>query len=332
MKIRTKTVIMLVIAAICIVYASLYGYQMIVRSQVGANTRIVVIFKATTKEMEFWKSVREGVNVAAKEFGVQAIITGPLEETDVDDQHKIIEDTIAERPDAIVLAAGDFNRTVPFAQMIKDAGIPLITIDSGLNSDISDSFIATDNSNAGGEMAKALLKLVDTSKPVVVGIVSHVKGSATAIGRETGLRDGLSENKSIQMLETVFCDANAQKSYTLTKDMLQNNPDIDAIAALNEPSTTGAGRAIQELGLVGKVKLIGFDCSMDEIKMIESGVIQATVVQKPFNMGYLGVEMAVRAIKHEKIDKRMDTGNVVIDKTNIYTDENQKLLFPFIDN
>jgi len=96
-------------------------------------------------------------------------------------------------------------------------------------------------------------------------------------------------------------------------------------------STEGVASTIQYLKLKDKVKVIGFDCTPQEVDFIEDGIIQATVVQKPFNMGYLGIKYAINAIDGKSVPTRIDTGSEVIDKTNMYTPENQKLLFPFVN-
>ena len=130
---------------------------------------------------------------------------------------------------------------------------------------------------------------------------------------------------------TYFSDSSEPKAYQITKDLLTKNPGIKGIVGLNEPSAAGAGDAISELGLQGQVMLVGFDSSVHEIELMEAGVIQATVVQKPFNIGYLGIKTAVQAINGKRIEANIDTGSQLITRDNMYTDVNQKLLFPFIN-
>ncbi|MCA1951246.1 MAG: substrate-binding domain-containing protein, partial [Treponema sp.] len=104
-----------------------------------------------------------------------------------------------------------------------------------------------------------------------------------------------------------------------------------AILAMNEISVIGAAQAIEQAGMAGKVKLFGFDNSLSEIQFMERGVLQATVIQKPFNMGYLAVKAAIAAVNKIKQARFIDTGSVLITPNNMYLPENQKLLFPFIE-
>lgn len=82
---------------------------------------------------------------------------------------------------------------------------------------------------------------------------------------------------------------------------------------------------------VSRVKLIGFDNSMEEISYLEEEVFQATIVQKPFNMGYLAVKAAVELIEGKKVQPQIDTGSETITKQNMYASDKQKLLFPFAE-
>lgn len=86
---------------------------------------------------------------------------------------------------------------------------------------------------------------------------------------------------------------------------------------------------MNELGLKGKVRMVGFDSSIKEVEYLEDETFSAIVVQKPLNMGYLCVEKAVRLLNREKISEVVDSGSVLITKETMYTEENQKLLFPF---
>lgn len=102
------------------------------------------------------------------------------------------------------------------------------------------------------------------------------------------------------------------------------------IAALNEYSSVGAAKAVKELKLEKEILVIGFDNSIEEVKLLEEGVLNGIVIQKPFNMGYFGVEQAVKIIKGEKYTEYLDCGSELITKEYMYTEENEKMLFPFI--
>ncbi|WP_422657086.1 substrate-binding domain-containing protein [Paenibacillus sp. EC2-1] len=290
--------------------------------------KIIVVLKAT-EEIEFWRVLTDGVQTASKEFDVQASVIGPPKEIEVDLQISMIEQAIQENPDAIVMAAGDYNRLVPTAQKIRKAGIPLIMIDSDINGDYAESLISTDNIDAGEKAGREMAELLPPNAKVA--IISYVQGTSTQIEREQGVRSILSYRKGTEIVGTYYSEGMEETAYNITKELLQKRLDLDGIVGLNEPSTVGAGRAIQELGLMGKVKLVGFDSSIAEVKLLEAGVLQSTVVQKPFSIGYLGVKTALSVLNGDKVPPEIYTDSVVIHKDNMYTEENQKLLFPFVE-
>ena len=75
--------------------------------------------------------------------------------------------------------------------------------------------------------------------------------------------------------------------------------------------------------------MVGFDNSVEEIQLMEEGVFQGIIIQKPFNMGYLGIEQAVNLMNGKSIEKNLDSGCKLINRNNMYEEENQRLLYPF---
>lgn len=305
------------------------GYIVLQWSKEEPGPKRIIVGVKALDEIEFWRVLIEGVNTASREFGVDVSVVGPSQEIEVDLQIQLLEEAVKQKPDAIVLAAGDYNRLVPVAESIRKAGIPLIMIDSAVNGDYAQSLIATDNVNAGQKAGKELSsRLPELAK---VAIISFVQGTSTQIEREQGVRSILEQRGGTEIVGTYYSEGKEERAYDITKKLLLERPDLNGIVGLNEPSTVGAGRAIRELGLVGKVKLVGFDSSVKEVKLLEEGVLQSTIVQKPFNIGYLGIKTAVSIIEGDKMPPYIYTDSVIINKDNMYTEENQKLLFPFVE-
>lgn len=320
-----------IIVAILIITFLLAGYKGLSLLQgniIKQKYEIMVVIKSMETSMEFWQVLIDGVEMAAKEFDVNVTVTGPPNESEIDEQIRLVDEAIKARPDAIVMAATDYNRLVPVAVAAKKKGISLITIDSGINSELADSFIATDNYEAGRKAGKAMADHLEAN--AMVAIISFIRGTGTQIDRESGVLASL-EEAGITVLGTYYSNGVEEKAYQIARELSEENDDLQGIVGLNETSTVGAGRAIRDLGLAGQIKLIGFDSSMNEVKLLEEGVMQATIVQKPFNMGYLGIKTAVEVLRKERIPDIIDTGSVIITKDNMYMDENQKLLFPFVE-
>jgi len=325
--VRSRSVLVLLAAALAaaVSLTALYRGARLLSPVSGAARRVIVIFKTIDyRSTPFWGSVRDGVVSAGEDYRVTVSIRGPAAETDVRGQVDMVQQAIREAPDAIVLAAGDYNLLVPAARDIKRHGIPLVCIDSFVNSDDADVRIGTDNYEGGQKCAAALLRCTPPGEQVAV--MSYVKGSSTAIDRESGVRDAL-QGKA-RLLDTLYSNADAGLAYAQAVRLIAGTPGLRGIVALNDPTARGAARALDESGRASSIALIGFDNSLLVLHYVERGVIRDTVVQKPFNMGYLGVKAAWELIGHRKPPRFINTGSVDISAANMFQPENQKLLFP----
>ena len=292
----------------------------------GEKREVVMIMKIIDDSNDFWSAFAQGANMAAREYGVHLTIKGPDAETKYEEQGAMIEESIKEKPDAVILTPSDYIETQKYASKIEEAGILLVLADSVMEAEMGSCVVATDNIEAGRKMGEYIANNFKDAS--CIGIVGHVKGTSTATEREQGLREGLGKMEE-KVAEVVFCDSDYRKAYQVTKEMLSRYPEMDVIAGLNEYSSVGAAKAVNDLGLAKKVRMIGFDSSIKEVEYLEDGTFQAIVVQKPLNMGYLCVEKTIQLLGKEQISETVDSGSVLITKETMYTKENQKLLFPF---
>lgn len=288
--------------------------------------QLIFISKTVDSRNDFWTSLIDGAELGAEEFDVEIEVAGGSSEEDVDGQIRKIKESIEKGPDAILVAPCDYSKTSDVLQQVVNNGIPLILLDSVIDRDIAVSIVSTDNHLAGKELGEFTRNLLDHNS--VIGIIGHVKGTSTAMEREEGIKEGLGEAKE-KIADIVYCDSSYEKAYSLTTDMLTRYPDIDVLIGTNEYATVGAARAVKDMELAGKVKMVGFDNSVEEIQLLEEGVLQGIIIQKPFNIGYLGVDQAVKAITGKGTDKKVDSGCKLITKENMYEEENQRLLYPF---
>jgi ribose transport system substrate-binding protein len=276
---------------------------------------------------EYWEVVQKGANSAAKEFQVPLLFYWVGNDSDVRGQIAFLDRAFQKKVRAVVLASCDMNAIVPRIAKLTRAGIPVITIDSSVHSNLPVSLIATDNVDAGAKAAQKLAELMHDNGEVA--IINHVPGAAAAIEREQGFRDKMANYKGIKIVTTRYSYGDPDRAETVTEDTLDLYPKLAGVFAVNEPAAVGAAQALITMKRDKIVKLVGFDSSIKEIAFLEIGVIDATVVQNPFTMGYLGVRTALEVTHHKFVPARIDTGSTVITRENMFTEENQKLLFPF---
>jgi ribose transport system substrate-binding protein len=314
-------------AATCAAALSLMGCPKGKQSTGGDTGRltIAVIPKGTVHS--FWQLVKAGAEAAGKEEGVTINFVGPDKETAYERQINILENQVTSGVNGVVLAATDANALVKPVQDAMAKGIPVVTIDSGLAQPISDCYIATDNVKGGELAAKKLAELVGDKGSV--GQLRILQGTASSDQREQGFNAGMKEHPGVSIAETLQFDSDPGKANDRTMEILTAHPDVVGIFAANEPGGVGAANALRQKKLQGKVKLVAFDMSKEEIAALQDGTIQALIVQNPYKMGYDGVKTVLKAIRKQPIEnKTVDSGVTVVTKENFNTPEVQKLIHP----
>jgi len=228
---------------------------------------IAVIPKGTTHE--FWKSINAGAVKASLEFDVEIFWKGPLKEDDREEQLQIVETFISKKVSAIVLAPLDDRSLVRPVNDAKIQGIPTIVIDSGLQGDAHESFVATDNYKGGVLAAERLGELLDGKGKIIM--LRYQEGSASTTNREQGFWDTIkSKFPGIEFLsDNQYAGATVETGYQASENLLNRFTKVDAIFTPNESSTFGCLRALQDRGLAGKIIFVGFDSSEKLIEALE---------------------------------------------------------------
>jgi len=289
-----------------------------------------VIPKGTTHE--FWKSVHAGAEKASQELGVNIIWKGPLREDDREDQIKVVETFINMRVKGIVLAPLDDTALVPVVTDAVRAGIPVVAFDSSIKTDDIASFVATDNYR-GGQLAGHHLATLLGDKGKVL-MLRYAEGSASTAERERGFLDAIATRKGIEVVSAnQYGGVTTESAFKVSENLLAAHKGpggltVQGIFCPNESTAFGMLRALEDDGLAGKVHFIGFDSSPKLVDAMAKGYLDATVVQDPIKMGYLGVKAMVDRLAGRPVDKRIDTGATLITRDAISSPEAQALLKP----
>jgi len=291
--------------------------------------RIAVIPKGTTHV--FWKSIHAGAVKAAQELGVDITWKGPQKEDDRKQQIEMVQNFVTRKMDAIVLAPLDFSALANPVEAATDAGVKVVIIDSGLDSDKFVSFVATDNKVGGKLAAKRLCEVMGGKGKALM--MRYAEGSASTEKREAGFLEGMKEyGPKIELVSiNQYGGVTAELAQKKADQLLTKFKNLDGIFCPNESTTYGMLRSLQTAGRAGKVKFVGFDSSESLVKALHEGTIDGLSVQDPFNMGYLGVKTAVAAIRNEAIEKRIDTGVIMVTPENMDQPKMKELLSPDLD-
>lgn len=294
------------------------------RSPQGKRTYVAMIAKST--ESAFWKSVYSGAQAAANEYNLDISFEGPDNEEDYTAQNKMLENAVARNADVIVLSAIDYNKSVAEVEAAVAAGVRVISIDSDINSGSVSSRIGTDNYKAGQTAAEAVLKRAGALR---VGIVNFDINTRNGQDRERGFRERLAQESRVSIYDTINAKSNTEAAKQSARALIAAHPDMNVIVTFNEWTSLGVGYAVEELGLKEQIDVIAFDNNVVSVRMLETGEVDALVVQTPFAMGYLAVEYAGRLANNKPVPEQTETKTTLVTRDNMYDADIQKILFPF---
>lgn len=310
---------------ICVIY--IYQSLNVSETDSGESSRrqVAVIVKST--DSAFWKSVFSGAGAAATEYNLSVTTQGPENEDDYETQNEMIRQAVQDGAEAIIFSAVDFYANADTIDEAAAAGVKIIVIDSTVNSEHISCSISTDNYKAGQMAAQAILNAAEGS--LKLGIVNFDRNSANGQQREKGLRDVLGTQPRVEIMDAINVKSTTEDAKRGTEKMLERHPEINAIATFNEWTSLGVGYAIRELGIGEETAVVAFDSNVVSVGMLETGEVDALIVQNPYAIGYLGVEHAYRLINDLPVaEKDVDTATTIITKENMYEEESQKVLFP----
>ncbi|NUP04875.1 MAG: substrate-binding domain-containing protein [Polyangiaceae bacterium] len=295
----------------------------------SGKMKIAVIPKGTTHE--FWKSVHAGAVKASRELDVEIVWKGPLKEDDLKEQIGIVETFTSQGVSGIVLAPLNDKALVAPVKAAKSANIPTVVFDSALQGDEHVSFVATDNVAAGKLGGERLVKGLEGKGNVV--LLRYLEGSASTSEREKGFLEAAKAASGIKIVsDNQYGGATTESASSAGEALLvaqgADKGEVAGVFCPNESTTFGMLLALEKLGLAGKVKLVGFDSSEKLVAGLRDGKIDALVLQNPMNMGYLAVKTMVSHLKKEPIEKVIDTGARVVEKSNMESAEIKDLLSP----
>ena len=302
-----------------------------------APYQIAVIPKGSTHE--FWKSIHAGAVKAERELNaggkdvVHIIWQGPLREDDREQQIQVVENFIGRQVSAIVLAPLDRKALVGPVETAVRGKIPVIIIDSALDSKAQSSFIATDNREGGRIAGRNLGKLLGGHGNVI--LLRYQVGSASTEEREEGFLEVMKKDfPAIKLISTdQHAGATRDSARRVSENLLNRyGREVNGIFACNESAASGMLLALRDAGLAGgKVKFVAFDAGEVPLDGLKKGDIQGFVIQDPLRMGYLGVKAAVAVLRGEKVESAIDTGVGYVTRENMNDPATADLVSPPLD-
>jgi len=254
-------------------------------------------FSVSTLNNPFFVTLTEGAEEKAEEAGVELIVVDAGD--DVAKQASDIEDLISRNISVLIVNPVDSDAVAPAVEDAIEAGIRVIAVDRAVNNVEVDTTIASDNV-AGAEMAtEYLVELVGEGG--MVAELEGVPGASATIDRGTGFNNIASE--MLEVLSSQTANFNRAEGMTVMENILQAHPDLQGVFAHNDEMALGAIEAIEASGR--DIVVIGFDATDDALVSVAAGIMSATVAQQPDLMGATAVEVALRLIDGESVEREM---------------------------
>ena len=285
------------------------------------GSHIAVVVKNT--KSSFWNSVKKGMDQAVKDLNqkmgykgedkIKISFEGPTEETDVESQINIIDAVLSENPSVLCLAAIDMESCQAQLEAAAENDIPVVVLDSGVQSDLVNSVCATDNYTLGTEAAKKLAEVIGGQGQIAV--MTHVAASQTSRDRETGFMETITNNyPEIEIVN--ISHENPETSMTeMAEAVLKLYPDVKGYFGTNEHAANAVLDAVSASGR--EIVVLGIDAGKKQIDAVKKGTEIGTFVQNSYGMGYATIVAAMRADLELENDAFINCGYQWIDGSNI---------------
>jgi len=277
----------------------------------------------------FYFTMQRGAAQAAADLGLELVVQIP-DNWNATVQTPMLEAMVARGDlDFLFLAPVDKEAMVAPLQNAYDAGLPLLTVDTFIgdgdyvNGPVTFplSYIGSNNVQGGEIACNALAESIGGAGKVYIQNVKP--GISTTDQREEGCRNALENYPDITLVGVDYNDDDPSKAQAQVEAMLQREPDLGGIFGTNVFSAQGAGQVVQNQGLSGKVKVVAFDATETAIEMLRGemlrgGTVDLVIAQKPADMGYFAVLMAMAYLNDVvSIPPRIPTGYQVITIDNV---------------
>jgi ribose transport system substrate-binding protein len=250
---------------------------------------------------EFFQTMQQGARDHQRQNSSQyeLLSNGIKDETDTSGQIRLIEQMLAQRVQALVVAPADSKALVPVLQAAINKGVLVVNIDNRLDPAVladkrlTIPFVGPDN-RAGAKLAGDFLakQLPAGSK---VGILEGITTTLNAQQRTLGFKDSM-QAAGMKVVAVQSAEWQLQKGTTVAAAMLREHPDLAALLCGNDTMALGAVAAIKSAGKTGRVKVAGYDNIPAVKPLLADGRMSATVDQFASRQAVFGIEVALKAL------------------------------------
>ena len=264
----------------------------------GGKSKGVIGVSLLTLTNPFFKTIGDVMTKEGKKQGYEVVVVAG--ENDPARQKDQVKDFIVKKVSAIVLSPCDSRSIGTAIQDANKASIPVFTVDIACLDKTANviAHVATDNYSGGKLAGEAMVEAIGGKGKVAILDYPEVE---SVIQRTKGFKEVLSAHKDITIVAQLPGGGDRDKSFSAAQDILQGNPQLDGIFAINDPSALGAVAALEKAGRADKVKVIGFDGQLEARKAIKDGKIYADAIQYPDKIAQMAIATITKYMAGETV-------------------------------
>lgn len=270
----------------------------------------------------YWRQIEHGAKVAAEKNGTILEYLGPIV-ADPAEQLKFVEVAIASKIDGILTQGLKDSHYIEVINNAIDRKIPVITIDSDSSNSNRLAYVGTDNYAAGLMAGKELISVTGASAKV--GIVTGLFNAPNLSERVRGILDAVKNEQNIRILDVKESKIDRVGAATAAYNLISEYPELDTLIGTSALDAIGFVQMLDNarenndpiLKNNERIKIIAFDDLQETMEYIEQGKIDATIVQKPYQMGYASVELMLDYLQGSNIVTMYNTDISVLKSANM---------------
>ena len=275
-----------------------------------AGETIAVFTKNRTNPA--YEAARLGADRTAARYGARAAHFVPDQPDDVDQQVALVEQAIAQRPDAVVFVPVHATELDAAVRKLNASGIPVVNYLNRLSSGRFVTFVGSDDYRLGHGIAEVLFRHLGGTGNVV--ILEGTPGAVTSRERVRGFLDAARQSPGIRIAATRAADYQRETAQRVMRELLATVPRIDGVLSANDVMSLGV---IDALAAAGRsIPLIGVNALPEAIEAIKAGTLLATADFDAMKIGCIATEAAIRHLRGEAVPGEIILPVQIVDRAN----------------
>jgi ribose transport system substrate-binding protein len=284
------------------------------------------VLVTANKSISYWQTAATGFNEAARQINVKSDVIGP-DNYDPKAEKDEFRRVLAKKPAGILVSATDPELLKPEIDAAIAQGIPVLTIDTDSPNSLRLFFVGTNNYQAGIQGGQVAAKALNGKGNVVVFTMPN---QVNLEERLNGYRSVFDKYPGIKIVRVVDIKGDPRIVFDQTQAIVDKKEPIDGFLCLEAQGGKEVATVLSNSNVKGKV-IVAMDTDEKTLDWIQKGMIEATIAQKPYTMGYVGLKL-VDDYHHSKTDIAkmasskgpmsplpafVDTGATLVDKSNV---------------